>query len=120
VLWAFLIGFTGQSGILKVGFELENTKGGKTMCDVCLKMDSSVSYDIQFKGMTPFPICLCNECREVIKFYYLVICKSCGGFELWDKKTYAKMLEMQPSEQLQVLTSATCLRCDEKYRFSRG
>jgi hypothetical protein len=29
VLWAFLIGFTGQSGILKVGFESEDTKGGK-------------------------------------------------------------------------------------------
>jgi hypothetical protein len=115
VLWAFLIGFTGQGGILKVGFESEDTKGGKTMCDVCLKMDSSVSYDIQFKGMTPFPICLCNECREVIKFYYLVVCKS-----LWDKKTYAKKLEMQPTDKLQVLTSATCLRCDEKYRFCRG
>ena len=90
------------------------------MCDVCLKKDASVSYDIQFKGMTPFPICLCKECREVIKSYYLVICKSCGGFELWDKKAYAEMLETQPTEQLQVLTSATCLRCDEKYRFYRG
>jgi hypothetical protein len=90
------------------------------MCDLCLKKESVISYDICFQGMTPFPVVLCNHCREVIKYYYLVICKTCGARELWNKKCYCKGLGVTPTERLEVLATETCLSCLSNDKFYRG
>lgn len=93
------------------GKSSEDCLEGKTMCDLCLKKESVISYDIRFQGMTPFPISLCNHCKEVLKDYYLVICKTCGSMELWSKAYHGKKFDVAPTDKFEVLTTRTCLNC---------
>jgi hypothetical protein len=83
----------------------------KIMCDLCLKKESVISYDIRFQGMTPFPISICNHCREVLKYFYLVICKTCGSMEFWNKKSYGSKFDVPPTDKFEVLATHTCLNC---------
>jgi hypothetical protein len=87
------------------------------MCDLCLKPEAVISYDIQFHGMTPFPVRICNHCKGLLTVYYLVICKTCGAMELWNKSYYCRKLDVSPTDKFEVLTTHTCLNCIGKEKF---